>query len=528
MSRRVSGVLTVLGMLALADPSRAQQGQNAMIVGEVRDSSSGAVGNATIWVSSGSLIGGVQTAITSQTGAYRLPALAPGEYELTASAPGFKSHLRRAVILLPGATATVDFTLAPAGVSETVTVTGREPSALDVRTSALHCDWTHDPRQSAAESDGLGLREPRPRRRPRSEPGQRRRFRRRCGINPFMLDGANGNETDWGTPTTAPSQSWIEEVQVVTLGADAQFGEYTGAPMNAITRSGSNTVAGGADYWTTRPNWVANDRGSLTPALAARFRPLDVLDRWSTTAQLGGPIRTDKAWFFGGVDVYRNVNRPAGFAAIGNPPEDAVVTLTEPKWLAKATAAPRSAVRIEGYFGRTLSNSLGSNASPTTKPEALSADSRPEVLWSGRLTWVVSDRTLVEAQHGGHNTHLLSGPRDGTGLAGLPGHYDVATGIQSVNITSYRDVLTRPINSSVALTRYAAGSNGRSHRSKPGSNSNTTVCGSRMAIPAGWCSTIGTVSPTRSRFRLRRRGGLTISVKRSTCRTDGRRRTGSR
>jgi hypothetical protein len=44
----------------------------------------------------------------------------------------------------------------------------------------------------------------------------------------------------------------------------------------------------------------------------------------------------------------------------------------------------------------------------------------------------------------------------------------LVTGIQSVNISSYRDVLTRPVNASLAVTRYATPRSGRSHQIKAG------------------------------------------------------------
>src|SRR5262249_56621056 len=131
--------------------------------------------------------------------------------------------------------------------------------------------------------------------------------------HPMFIDGASGNETDYGTATTAPSPSWIEEVQAVALGADAQFTESTGTPFNGITRSGANTLAGSADVWTARPSWVSSNRGSLSPVLDAKFRPLEIVDRWSATGQAGGPIRTDPAGFFAGVRVCRHVDRPAAF-----------------------------------------------------------------------------------------------------------------------------------------------------------------------------------------------------------------------
>jgi Carboxypeptidase regulatory-like domain/TonB dependent receptor-like, beta-barrel len=468
-------VVVILVVHPLAVPTGAQQGQAAMTVGEVRDASGAVLAHATVTVSSPSLIGGAQAATTGSEGLYQITALSPGDYVVTAAASGFRPQRHSAVTLLPGATVTVDFILTPAGVEETVTVTAAEPSALDVRTSAsstvIRRPLLDNLPLNRTVSSYVNL-----------VPGVVGFFD--VGVvafgsssmaNPFTLDGASGNDPAFGTPSmlsgvpaAAPSSSWIEEVQVVALGADAQFGEYTGAPINAITRSGSNAFAGTADYWTTRPNWVANNRGSLSQLFASRFRPLDLMERWSATAQLGGPIRHDKLWFFTGVDVYRNITRPAGFAAIASPPEDTVAALNEPKWLGKLSAAPHASVRFETYLARDRSTTTGRNASPTVKPEALKTERVPEILWNTRVTWVVSDHTFVEGQHGGHSTRDTYGPGDPNAIFGPPGHSDTITGISSVNATSYSDELTRPINASIALTRSTSPVNGRSHQVKAG------------------------------------------------------------
>jgi len=467
MNRRL--LVVSIGFMAhlAAVPAWSQQGQDASLVGTVRDSSGEVVAGARVIVLSPRLIGGSRAAVTDSGGAYGFLALSPGKYDVVTELAGFKTATHPSVTLLPGATVTADVVLSPADLQETVHVTGNV-SSLDVRTSAASTvvDRTllDNLPLSRTVSDYVNLV---PGVVGFSEVGVVA-FGGSSMSNPFTLDGASGNEPGWGTPTTSPSASWIEEVQVVAVGADAQFGEYTGAPMNAITRSGSNALAGGVDYWMTRTNWVADNRGTLTPNLAARFRPLDVLDRWSTTAQLGGPFRRDRLWFFGGVDVYRNVNRPAGFASIANPPADAASSLMEPKWFGKVTASPRPLIRFEVYVAHDLSTLLNANASPTVEPTALTANRRPELLWNTRFTWVVNDHTLVEAQQGGHNTHDTSGPLDPSGIAGPPGHYDSATRLASVNATYYSDSLTRPIGAAVAVTHYTPTAAHGTHHIKAG------------------------------------------------------------
>jgi len=164
------------------------------------------------------------------------------------------------------------------------------------------------------------------------------------------FDGTNGNEPGRGVPTVHPNPNWIEELQVVSIGADARYGEFTGAQTNAITRSGSNRFAGLGSYWTTRPDWTGDNRGSLSPALQAQFRPVEIIDRWDLDAQVGGPLKLDRLWFFAGGERYRNILRPQGFGTV-----------------AKTAGEPRNT-----NGGRTSSNSSGTRIS-RSRPSFASA-----------------------------------------------------------------------------------------------------------------------------------------------------------
>ena len=60
------------------------------------------------------------TAICEDTGAYSIPFLAPGEYEITAEAPGFKRALRQGLTLSAGEKPVIDIRLDVGAVSESV------------------------------------------------------------------------------------------------------------------------------------------------------------------------------------------------------------------------------------------------------------------------------------------------------------------------------------------------------------------------------------------------------------------------
>src|SRR6185295_19649993 len=107
-----------------------------------------------------------------------------------------------------------------------------------------------------------------------------------------------------GTPSTLPERqgtnaivinsNWLEELQVVGLGASAEYGEFSGTVANFVTRSGSNDFRGLVEYRKVPGSWVADNRGSLSPALQTRFTPAKLLTQWDSNVQIGGPIMKDK------------------------------------------------------------------------------------------------------------------------------------------------------------------------------------------------------------------------------------------
>src|SRR6267378_5967233 len=106
--------------LVTAGTAPAQSDRGA-IAGTVLDSSGGVVADAKI-TATGAETGAVYTAATGPTGGYRLYDLRVGVYGVTVSAPGFKTGEKTGVVVQINSTASLDFSLQPGDVKETVTV----------------------------------------------------------------------------------------------------------------------------------------------------------------------------------------------------------------------------------------------------------------------------------------------------------------------------------------------------------------------------------------------------------------------
>ena len=122
------------------------------------------------------------------------------------------------------------------------------------------------------------------------------------------VDGADMNDDVVGGQVQNISQDAVQEFQIATNRFSAQLGRSGSSVINVVTKSGSNELHGsGALYF----------RGSLFQGLPATFdRTLDdepPFDREQYSFTLGGPVKKDKAWFFGSVE-YRNQD---GAALVG-------------------------------------------------------------------------------------------------------------------------------------------------------------------------------------------------------------------
>lgn len=449
-------------LFCAALPARAgQRGQDASLIGRISDATGNPVAGASVAAASPQQIGGRQVAISDDEGRYRFALLSPGEYEIEATFAGFKPAVRTGVVLPPGYVITVDIQLVLASVAETVTVSGRSP-VLDVKTTAsttlIERGLIDNLPLDRNVTGYVNL-----------APGVTRdaAFGGTVFANPISLDGATGNEPGWGQPVTALTRNWIEEIQIVGPGAEAQYGEYTGTLLNAITRSGTNRFSGLGEYSGTRPQWTGNNRGSLTEAVAAQFRPLEIVERWESTAQAGGPLVQDRLWWFAGIHRFRNDTRTAAFSTVPRTPGEPVSSITEQRSMAKLTGAPTAAVRLEGFFTHNGLDGHGLNAGPLVRPEATTTQERADAIWNLRLTSSLASGSLLDVRHGGNRRRIIFGPTPDRRSGPAP-HYDTVTSVSSVNTATLGDATTRSVSTAASLTHFVSGVAGVSHELKAG------------------------------------------------------------
>jgi carboxypeptidase family protein/TonB-dependent receptor-like protein len=301
--------LTVLALLGPAAGRLAAQ-TSSTIAGTVTDAS-GAVLPAVTVTAHHPETGLTRTAITGPDGRYTLPSLPVGMWELRAELSGFRPTVQTGIETSIGERAIVDFRLEVGGVAEAVTVSG---GASPVNVSSGELSYLvsgktlEDLPLNGRNYTDLALLQPGVTAFPNRDGGSVVAHGLAMSINGqdprsnvYLLDGTIQNDFTNGPAGSAASTALgletVREFRVETNSYGAEFGRNFGGQLNVLTKSGGNRYAGSA-YEFHR-----ND------ALDARnfFDGPDQPDFWRHQfgATLGGPLQTDRMFFFAGYEGLR-------------------------------------------------------------------------------------------------------------------------------------------------------------------------------------------------------------------------------
>ncbi|GAH52218.1 unnamed protein product, partial [marine sediment metagenome] len=231
-------------LLFFSGQAFAQSGSTGAIEGKVFDEKGSPLPGVEVKLSSPDLIGGTQVKLTTASGKYRFVAVPRGTYAVEASLPGFTPTRSENIRLFVQQTITSDIILKIATLEEQVTVIGTAP-LIDVKDSMISA--TNLDRQML-QTVGSELRLKDSTLLINFAPGVQDRSAMGASenvSNAWQIDGQGllsyiGAGSYWN----APDLNIIEEIQISGSGANAEYGGFTGAVMNMITKSGGNTFEG--------------------------------------------------------------------------------------------------------------------------------------------------------------------------------------------------------------------------------------------------------------------------------------------
>ncbi len=307
MFRVTSLCLATALSVVLAAPAVAQPAQTGTIAGVVQDTTGGVLPGAGVTLRSESR-GVVRSVITDAHGRYVFASLAPGRYAVTAALDGFRNSTTDALVEVERTTS-VTLQLQVGGLDELVTVEASATPLVD-RTTV-----TATTRLRREEFDRLPVGR-----------SYQALGTLAAGVvggtvtgsnnvnalgalsasNLFIIDSVDTTDPVTGTFATSLNFEAIQEVSISTSAVSVEYGRGQGAIINVITKSGTNRFEGSARSVAVNDDWDAQNStvSEVSGASLARVK-FDQINPTSAFT-LGGPIRRNRAWFFGAYEYTTN------------------------------------------------------------------------------------------------------------------------------------------------------------------------------------------------------------------------------
>jgi hypothetical protein len=298
-------LFTVSFIVSLATVAFGQQA--GQFVGAVTDNSGAAVPNVTVKATEVGT-GFTRNAVTNAEGQYVLPALRPTQYEMSVEATGFRTFRRTGIELLANQSLTINITLEVGVVTEIVQVTSGAVQ-VDTSTSTLRevvdrariVELPLNGRDAARLSTLVAgtVLESVSGETGKSVPGGLRVSANgsQSRQTAYKLDGISNTDIYFQENQPFPFPDALQEFSIQTSNYTASQGNNAGAMVNAVTKSGTNSLHGGAFEFVR--NRVFNARNFFASQR-------DFLKRNQYGAFVGGPVALpryngrNRTFFFAG------------------------------------------------------------------------------------------------------------------------------------------------------------------------------------------------------------------------------------
>ncbi|MEQ1501320.1 MAG: TonB-dependent receptor [Myxococcota bacterium] len=384
----------------------AQAIETGNIQGLVEDESGVPVPGAEV-VMSGAELAGERRMTTAENGVFRFDGLSPGTYDLVVLFKG-ATVARAEVRVALGTTTNATIPAKMGGVSEELEVIGIKP-VIDTTSSSfgstLGSEQIHDlpvgrNYQSVVETipgvsgrvdtSGGGEGNGNPSVRGEGQYG-----------NNYFIDGVSTRDPATKTFGQSVNFDAIENIQVYTDGAPAEFGQFTGMVVNVVTKDGGDEHHGSAAIFYGQHAFFDKEYPILNLETAVEEDTVKQRS-WAATfaGTAGGPIIKEKLWYFASLDLAYGSLIPEGVTE-GDP-----IKTRSVDFLGKLTWFPTAAWTLRYQFGASFSPQPNFDLSQFVTAEA--ASNRTDWDQSHRLTATLSpdDKNTLEIKLGYLNTNI--------------------------------------------------------------------------------------------------------------------------
>jgi hypothetical protein len=383
------------------------QSTTATIFGSITDNSGAVIPGAQV-TATNTATGMARTTTTNSAGDYSMTFVPVGTYRIEASSKGFRTFAQDGVVLEVERNARVDAVLQPGAAEQVITVTSDVPQ---VNTLDASLGRTVDNKEilnlplvnrdpysfltltpgvsSSTNSNALGY--------PQQQvlvngSSQDRLSGNLGGSVGFYIDGGFNNQGLRGTGNVAPNPDAVQEFRVVTNSYSAEYGRYSGAVVNLITKSGTNSLHGSLF------EFLRNDKLNAAPWNVPSKPPLH---RNQFGGSIGGPIVKNHTFFFGSYSGLRQhqttlppkATVPTDLERQGNFSASSVKPINP----ATSTRYPGDIVPIDPVSQKILDNYI---------PRANLANNQYQALLPNPFN---SDEYTVKIDHTLTSAHQLSG-----------------------------------------------------------------------------------------------------------------------
>ena len=406
-------------LLLLAAATASAQSFTGTVSGTVTDEQGSALPGATVTLTGK---GAPRTTTTDAKGEYRFTAVDPGNYTVSAELSGFRKKEIQNVPVSIGKTAEAMFSMKLGGISESVDVLGESP-LVDTTSSSTDNNLSQDilfnfPIRYGNVATALL----------NNLPGINNRSAYggdASSGNALLIDGVDTRDPDGGTAWTFYNFNIVQEVQAVGIGAPAEFGAFSGAVINTVTKSGGNKYSGLFDVTYTNDssllsgNNISNTVKTQNPTLADPAKTTQLLD---ITTQLSGPIIKDKLFFFLSAQRYHLKQNPSGPSTFYDE--------VSPRFNGKLTWQPTPNDTIKGnvqFDSYNIQGRCGVTAAQCTD-NLTNQEDAPEWVWLASWTHLFGSKTFTEVKYTGWWGYYDLTPKVQASL-----HYDGETSLYSVS-----------------------------------------------------------------------------------------------
>ncbi len=408
MTRLLRILLSVL-LVAAALPVAAQSSTTGSVRGTITDPQGGVLPGVTVIARSEVLVSGQQVAISGETGVYRFPSLPPGVYTIEANLDGFRPVRRDGIKVDIGVAQSLDLTLELGAMTDEIVVIAEATQVSTVSNTVsfnLNTDFLDSiplPRDVGALMNYTpGVNQGRAYGSPNSQG------------TAYNIDGVDVSDPASGQQWISPNFDWVQEVQVTGLGADAEYGGFTGGLVNVVTKSGGNEMHGDFSVYYSADSL----NGENAPEGVVTGEALDT--DWDASASLGGKLVQDKLWYFVSAQERRRDVNP--FYNEGAPADEIGQYQREwHRYLAKLTSQVSDRTRLVGLLAVDNIETANRNAGEFVLASGAYTQDSPN--WSYNATWetLVNDTNFLSVKLSG-----FKGTNDSLPGAGrnVPGHDD--------------------------------------------------------------------------------------------------------